>query len=109
MAVCSIVTFRISPGRMADWLANTATAKRTLERDGAKVRIWQAFTGNDPGLSATLVAEFDDMESYGRITEALSQDNDWRDFQQARQSGAGGGPGGAALLPLVPGHGRKGI
>ena len=86
MAVCSIVTFRISPGRMADWLSNTATAKRTLERHGAKVRIWQAFTGNDPGLSATLVAEFDDMESYGRITEALSQDNDWRDFQQARQS-----------------------
>ena len=30
-------------------------------------------------------------------------------LQQARQSGAGGGPGGAALLPLVPGHGRKGI
>ena len=55
MAVCSIVTFRITAGRMADWLSNTETAKRTLERHGAKVRIWQAFTGNDPGLSATLV------------------------------------------------------
>ena len=29
-------------------------------------------------------------------------------FGQPWQSGAGGGPGGPALLPLVPGHGRQG-
>ena len=94
MAVATVHTWRIHPGRLQDVLGNVSEARKVHERLGGRVRVWEAAIGGEPG-SLTYVIEHDSMTAYGTFTDKLLTDTGWQSFLQRI---LGGGDPGAELL-----------
>jgi hypothetical protein len=106
MAVVTVHTWRIRPGRLQEVLTNVSEARKIHERLGSRVRTWQTALGGEAN-SVVYVIEHESMSAYGAFTDKLMADNGWQSFLQrimesdepgaehvSRLSGAGrGDPG----------------
>lgn len=81
MAVGSVHTFRIRPGRLQEFLGLAAEAKKIHEQLGGRVRIWQQAFGPESATIAYVV-EHDDMSAYGAFTDKLQSDSNWQALVQ---------------------------
>lgn len=83
MAVLSISTWRIRPGKAQAFLETCARAKAIQERLGVQsVRLFNnVYSGANAG-TATYVIEHENAEAQGAFTDKLNSDPEWQDFWQ---------------------------
>lgn len=77
MAVLSMVTVRVKPGRMADFVTGVKELKEIEDRVGSNLRSMRLFEarvgGSQPGL-VSIVFEYDDLASWGATVDAELRD-----------------------------------
>jgi hypothetical protein len=81
MAVVTVHTWRIHPGRLQEVLRNVSEARKIHERLGGRVRMWQTALGGEAN-SVVYVIEHESMSAYGAFTDKLMADNGWQSFLQ---------------------------
>lgn len=78
-AVATVATWRPRDGKLQDFFAKVATAKKIHERLGAKVRIWQTAFGGQP-MSIGYVIEHASWAEFGKFGEKIEKDTEWQSF-----------------------------
>ena len=76
MKVASIHTWKIRPGRYADFLGTLAEGQKIIERLGGRFRTWVPLIGGDP-TQLTVVIEHYDIEAHGVFTKKLQTDSEY--------------------------------
>ena len=79
MPVLGTTIWRIRPGKMQDFMANVSTAKKILERLGARVRLLTQMVGTNAPCSI-VVTESADWKAYGELQSKLQADSEWQGF-----------------------------
>ena len=81
MAMTSQVTsWRVNPGRGADFLANIAEAKKLHLKMGAdQVWVTQHMSGGNPGTISYMMV-FESAEEWGKVADAASTNTEWLAF-----------------------------
>jgi hypothetical protein len=78
-AVATIATWRPRDGKLQDFIARVATAKKIHERLGAKVRVWQTAIGGEP-FALGYVIEHESWTAFGKFGEKMEADSEWQTF-----------------------------
>lgn len=78
-AVATVATWRPRDGKLQDFFAKVATAKKIHERLGAKVRIWQTAFGGQP-MTIGYVIEHASWAEFGNFGEKMERDTEWESF-----------------------------
>jgi hypothetical protein len=79
MAVVQRGTWKVRPGKMQEFLANAATAKKILERLGARVRVLNEVVGTNAPC-VLVVIESPDWKAFGERLEKMQSDAEWQSF-----------------------------
>jgi hypothetical protein len=79
MAVIQRATWKVHPGRMQEFLANVATAKKILERLGARVRVLNQVVGTNAPCTLVVI-ESPDWKAFGERLEKMQTDSEWQSF-----------------------------
>ncbi|MFZ9911997.1 MAG: hypothetical protein ACO3V5_02845 [Ilumatobacteraceae bacterium] len=81
MAMTShVTTWRVNPGRGADFLANCAEAKKLhLKMGAAQVWVTQTISGGNSG-TITYMMVFESAEKWGKFADALYTNTEWQSF-----------------------------
>ena len=79
MAVVQRATWKVRPGKTQEFLANVATAKKILERLGAKVRVLNEVVGTDAPCTLVVI-ESPDWKAFGERLEKMQTDSEWQGF-----------------------------
>lgn len=79
MAVLQSAVFRARPGGTQGFMANVATAKKILERLGAKVRVVNQVVGSNAPCTA-VITELADWKAYGEFSAKRDADSEWQKF-----------------------------
>lgn len=79
MPVLATTVWKVRPGKMQDFLANVASARKILERLGGRVRaVNQAIGTNAPCI--IFVLESPDWKAYGDLQAKMETDSEWQKF-----------------------------
>jgi hypothetical protein len=78
-AVASVAMWRARDGKVQQFLANVATAKKIHERLGGKVRVWQSAIGGQP-MALGYVIEHTSWVEFGKFGEKMEKDPEWQKF-----------------------------
>jgi hypothetical protein len=78
-AVASVATWRPRAGKVQEFVASAATAKKIHERLGAKVRMWSSNFGGQP-MTMGYVMEHRSWAAFGEFAEKMEKDNEWQVF-----------------------------
>ncbi|MDA2999974.1 MAG: hypothetical protein O2859_08275 [Actinomycetota bacterium] len=78
MAMTShVTTWRVNPGRGADFLANVAEAKKLHLKMGAdQVWVTQHVSGGHPGTISYMMV-FESAEKWGKFADATRTNTEW--------------------------------
>jgi len=76
-AIAQVATWRVRDGRLQEFLATVAAAKKIHERLGAKIRVWQSAFGGE-AMSIAYVAEHSGWEAFGLFGAKLEADPEWQ-------------------------------
>jgi hypothetical protein len=79
MAILQSTVFRVRPGKAQQFMANVATAKKILERLGARVRVVSQVVGTNAPCIA-FITETADWKAYGEFSAKVSADSEWQTF-----------------------------
>ncbi len=86
MAVISVYTLRVRPGRLQEALSLCGEARKIQESIGARVRVWQpVITGREPNSIAYAI-ECDDLTAWGAFSDKLESESQWQAFVQKLES-----------------------
>ncbi len=77
MAVVSVFSWKIKPGRTQEVHAIVAQARKIHERLGARVRVLLPQYSAEPANLAYLL-EHDDMTAHGTFNDKLQSDQEWQ-------------------------------
>ena len=75
MKVASIHTWKIRPGRYADFLGTLAEGQKIIERLGGSFRTWVPLIGGDPTQLTVVIEHYDICPKYD---EPVLPDEDGR-------------------------------
>jgi len=78
-AVAMVSIWRPRDGRLQEFAANVAKAKKIQERLGGRIRVWQSNFGGQP-LSFVYVIEVGSWRAFGEFGEKLQSDPEWQKF-----------------------------
>ena len=80
MAVATVTTFQVRPGRNVEFMAQVAEGKKNHERLGGRVRVWMStFAGPNAG-QAIYVIEHKDLAAYASFSQKMEADPAWQAF-----------------------------
>src|ERR1035437_2178822 len=79
MAVLQSTVFRVRPGKAQQFMADVATAKKILERLGARVRVVNQVVGTNAPCTA-FITESADWKAYGEFQAKVNADSEWQTF-----------------------------
>ncbi len=79
MAILQSSVFRVRPGKTQEFVADVATAKRILERLGARVRVVNQIVGTNAPCTA-FITESADWKAYGEFSAKIETDSEWQKF-----------------------------
>jgi hypothetical protein len=79
MAVLQSSVFRVRPGKTQEFMANVATAKKIVERLGARVRVVNQVVGTNAPCTA-FITESADWKAYGEFQAKSATDSEWQKF-----------------------------
>ena len=77
MAVLSVFSWTVKPGRTQEVLGIVAQARKIHERLGAQVRVLLPQYSSTPG-SLTYILEHDSMTAHGVFSDKLQSDQEWQ-------------------------------
>lgn len=77
MAVVSVFSWKVKPGRMQEVLGVVAQAQKIHERLGARVRVLMPQYSAEPTNLGYLV-EHDNMTAHGTFSDKLQSDPEWQ-------------------------------
>ncbi len=77
MAVVSVFSWKVKPGRMQEVLAIVAQVKKVHERLGAGVRVLLPQYSGEPA-SLVYLLEHDNMTAHGTFSDKLQSDQEWQ-------------------------------
>lgn len=80
MAVRSVTSFQVRPGKMAECMANMGELKKMFERLGGSVRVSTVTVGGPNTNNILLAVEHKDMEAYGAWSSKLQADSAWQTY-----------------------------
>ena len=80
MAVATVATFQVLPGKNQQFQALIAEAKKHHERLGGRVRIWTATIAGENSNNVLYVIEHDDIVAFANFTEKTNADSEWQAF-----------------------------
>jgi hypothetical protein len=75
-AVASVATWRPRPGRLQDFMAVVARAKKIHTRLKGNVRVWNSQFGGEP-FTVGYVIEVPDWKAHGEFAAKLETDPEW--------------------------------
>ncbi len=78
-AVLNVAVWRPHNGKMQEFMANVATAKKIHERLGGKVRVRATQFGGVP-MAVSYAIEHPSFAAFGAFGEKMSTDNEWVAF-----------------------------
>ena len=78
-AVATVATWRPRDGKLQEFFAKVATAKKIHERLGGKVRVWQTAIGGQP-MAVGYVIEHASWVEFGKFGEKMEKDTEWQSF-----------------------------
>ena len=79
MAILQSSVFRVRPGKAQEFMVDVATAKRILERLGARVRVVNQVVGTNAPCIA-FITESADWKAYGEFSAKIETDSEWQKF-----------------------------
>jgi hypothetical protein len=71
LAISTVLTFRIPPGRRAEGLKALAKTRTLHEAVGAQVRVWSTLFGGSDSLQVVYIAEYADFADYQHKREKM--------------------------------------
>ncbi len=77
MRVASIHTWKVRPGRYADFMGTLSEGQKIIERLGGSFRTWVPLAGGGEPTQLTVVVEHDDIEAYGAFTKKLQGNSEY--------------------------------
>jgi phenylpyruvate tautomerase PptA (4-oxalocrotonate tautomerase family) len=90
MAVLSVVTFQVAPGRMEDFLAAVRTLQAIEERLAVNLtamRLFEAEVAGDGSGQVSVVFEYADLASWGATVDRERQDAAYQDLVASAAQG----------------------
>ncbi|HTF32096.1 MAG TPA: hypothetical protein VK714_00155 [Myxococcota bacterium] len=78
-AVATVATWRPRDGKINEFVAKVATAKKIHERLGGKVRVWQTAIGGQP-MTFGYVIEHASWAEFAKFSEKMEKDTEWQSF-----------------------------
>jgi hypothetical protein len=90
--VVNVNTWKILPGRLPEALGLAETARKIHERLGAQADVLVPLAGGDPS-TMIYVLRHDDIEAYGKFTNALLNDGEWNTLMKAIEGAIQQNPG----------------
>ena len=79
MAITATTIWKVRPGKTQDFLGNITSAKKILEKLGAKARLLAQGVGtNAPAF--IFIIESADWKAYGDLQTKMQTDADWQGF-----------------------------
>jgi hypothetical protein len=78
-AVAQVASWRPRDGKIQEFYAKVATAKKIHERLGGKVRVWQTAIGGQP-MTVGYVIEHASWADFGKFGEKIEKDTEWQSF-----------------------------
>ncbi len=85
MAILRIVSFRPHPDRFDDCSGRVVEYKKIFERVEARVRVFRAEDGGEPG-SMAFVIEVDDWPRFGELNAKVEAESEYQRLQALEQS-----------------------
>jgi hypothetical protein len=79
MPVVQRGTWKVRPGKTQEFLANVLTAKKILERLGARVRVMNQLVGANAPCTLVII-ESPDWKAFGERLEKMQSDSEWQSF-----------------------------
>jgi hypothetical protein len=80
VAVATVATFQVLPGKNQQFQANVAEGKKLHERLGGRVRVWQATIAGENSNSVLYVIEHDDLAAFANFTQKAAADSEVQAF-----------------------------
>jgi hypothetical protein len=81
MAVLGTTVWKVRPGKMQEYVANLLTAKKIVERLGARFRVLNQVVGTNAPVTIVVI-ESADWNAYGALQTKLATDSEWQGFFQ---------------------------
>lgn len=79
MGILQSSVFRVRPGKAQEFMADVATAKRILERLGARVCVVNQVVGTNAPCTV-FITESADWKAYGEFSAKIETDSEWQKF-----------------------------
>ena len=80
MAVATVTTFEIRPGRNEEFNKQVAEAKKLHERLGGRVRVWAATLAGPNAGQVIYVIEHNDLAAFASFSQKMQADSAWLAF-----------------------------
>ncbi len=79
MAVLQTAAYRVRPGKAQQFMVDVATAKKIIERLGARVRVVNQIVGTNAPCTV-FITETADWKAYGEFSAKIEADSEWQKF-----------------------------
>ena len=81
MAISRVVTVRVLPKRLNDFITRLGQVKKILERHGARVTFFRTLAGSDPN-GVLVVSTVDDWPQFAQVAAKVEADGEWQAFER---------------------------
>jgi hypothetical protein len=81
MAIARVVSVRVLPGRLDDFLSRLGDMKKILEGHGTTVTFYRTLSGPNPN-TVLIVSSVPDWPTYAKVAEKIQADGAWQAFER---------------------------
>jgi hypothetical protein len=81
MAISRVVSVRVLPKRLDDFITRLGEAKKILERNGARVTFFRTLAGPDPN-AVLIVSTVEDWPQFAQVAAKVESDAAWQAFER---------------------------
>lgn len=81
MAIARVVSVRVLPGRLDEFINRLGEAKKILEGHGATVTFYRTHAGPDPN-AVLVVSSVDDWAQFAEVSAKVEVDAAWQAFER---------------------------
>ena len=81
MAISRVVSVRVLPGRLDDFISRLGEAKKILESHGSSVTFYRTLAGPQPD-AVLIVSSVDDWPQFAEVSAKVQADATWQAFER---------------------------
>ena len=81
MTIARVVSVRVLPGRLDDFINRLGEAKKILESHGSNVTFYRTLAGPEPD-AVLIVSTVDDWPQFAEVSAKVQADATWQAFER---------------------------